>query len=173
MDLKDVIRDVKDFPKPGIVFKDITPLLLRPELFAHTVDRLADFTRQKESDVVLAAEARGYLWGAAVAYKLALPLVIVRKIGKLPHKTISHTYELEYGTDTLEIHEDAIRKGQRVMLVDDLLATGGTIEACAKLVERLDGVIAGCAFVIELSFLKGREKLKDYDVFRIIDFDGE
>ena len=173
MELKDVIRDVKDFPKPGIVFKDITPLLLRPELFAYAFDRLADFTRQKETDVVLAAEARGYLFGSAVAYKLALPLVIVRKTGKLPHKKISHTYELEYGTDTLEIHEDAVRKGQRVMLVDDLLATGGTIQACARLVEKLGGVVAGCAFVIELSFLKGRERLEGYDVFRIIDFDSE
>ena len=173
MNLKDVIRDVKDFPKPGVVFKDITPLLAWPGLFAYAVDRLADFTRQKESDVVLAVEARGYLFGAAVAYKLALPLVIVRKPGKLPHKTISHTYELEYGTDTLEIHEDAIRKGQRVMLLDDLLATGGTIEACAKLVEKLGGVVAGCAFVIELSFLKGRKRLKNYDVFRIIEFESE
>ena len=173
VELKDIIRDVKDFPKPGIVFKDITPLLANPQLFAYAVDRLAAFTRQNESDVVLAAEARGYLFGAAVAYKLGLPLVIVRKPGKLPHKTVSHTYELEYGTDTLEIHEDAIRKGQRVMLVDDLLATGGTIEACAKLVEKSGGVVAGCAFVIELSFLKGRQKIEEYEVFSIIDYESE
>ncbi|KPJ55677.1 MAG: adenine phosphoribosyltransferase [Planctomycetes bacterium DG_58] len=173
MDLKDIIRNIPDFPKPGVVFRDITPLLANPQLFAYAVDRLAAFTQQNESDVVLAAEARGYLFGAAVAYKLGLPLVIVRKPGKLPHKTVSHTYELEYGTDTLEIHEDAIRKGQRVMLVDDLLATGGTIEACAKLVEKLGGVVAGCAFVIELSFLKGREKLTDYAVFSIIDYESE
>jgi len=173
LELRDIVRDVKDFPKPGIVFKDITPLLANPQLFAYVVDRLADFTQQKESDVVLAAEARGYLFGAAVAYKLGLPLVIVRKPGKLPYKTISHTYELEYGTDTLEIHEDAIRKGQRVMLVDDLLATGGTVEACAELVEKLGGVVAGCAFFIELSFLKGRQKLKDYEIFSLVDFESE
>lgn len=173
MDLKDVIRDVKDFPKPGIVFKDITPLLADPALFACAVDRLAAFTAENKSDIVLAAEARGYLFGAAVAYKLALPLVIVRKPGKLPHRTTSHTYELEYGTDTLEIHVDAIGTGQRVMLVDDLLATGGTVEACAKLVEKLGGVVAGCAFVIELSFLKGRQRLKDYKVFSIIDYENE
>lgn len=170
MELKDIIRDVKDFPKPGIVFKDITPLLAHPELFAYAVDKLADFARRNETDVVLAVEARGYVFGAAVAYKLALPLVIVRKPGKLPHETISHTYDLEYGTDTLEIHKDSIRKGQRVMLVDDLLATGGTMEACAKLVKKLGGVVAGCAFVIELSFLKGRQRLKDYKVFSIIDY---
>lgn len=173
VELKDVIRDVKDFPKPGIVFKDITPLLANPQLFAYAVDRLAAFTQQNESDVVLAAEARGYVFGAAVAYKLGLPLVIVRKPGKLPYKTVSHTYELEYGTDTLEIHDDAITKGQRVMLVDDLLATGGTTEACVRLVEKLGGVVAGCAFVIELSFLNGREKLKDYKVFSIIEYESE
>lgn len=173
VELRDIIRDVKDFPKPGIVFKDITPLLANPLLFARAVDELAEFTRRSEADVVLAAEARGYLFGAAIAYKLGLPLVIVRKPGKLPHKTISHTYELEYGTDTLEIHVDAIKKGRRVMLVDDLLATGGTTEACAKLVEKLGGVVAGCAFVIELSFLNGRDKLKDYKVFSIIDYESE
>jgi adenine phosphoribosyltransferase len=173
VELKDIIRDVKDFPKPGIVFKDITPLLAKPDLFGYAVDRLADFARRHETDVVLAAEARGYLFGAAVAYKLGLPLVIVRKPGKLPYETISHTYDLEYGTDTLEIHKDAVRKGQRVMLMDDVLATGGTMEACAKLVQKLGGVVAGCASVIELSFLKGRERLKDYEVFSIIDYKTE
>ena len=173
MELKDFIRDVKDFPKPGIVFKDITPLLASPQVFAYVVDRLAAFTAQRESDVILAADSRGFLFGAAVAYHLGLPLVIVRKPGKLPYKTVSHTYQLEYGTDTLHLHEDAVRKGQRVMIIDDLLATGGTVEACAKLVEKLGGIVSGAGFVIELSFLKGREKLKDYKVFSIIDYTTE
>ena len=170
MELKDIIRDVKDFPKPGIVFKDITPLLANPQLFGYVIERLSAFTSQRESDMVLAAESRGFLFGAAVAYRLGLPLAVVRKPGKLPYETVSHAYDLEYGTDTLEIHKDAIRKGQRVMVIDDLIATGGTLEACAKLVEKLGGIVAGCACVIELSFLKGRERLKDYKVFSIIDY---
>jgi len=173
IDLRSFVRDIPDFPKPGILFKDITPLLANPPLFAYAVDRLARFTAQSETDVVLAAEARGFTFGAAVAYATGLPLVIVRKPGKLPHQTVSHTYDLEYGTDTLQIHSDAIRKGQRVTIIDDLLATGGTVEACAKLVEQLGGVVAACAFVIELSFLKGRDKLKDYRVFSLIDYDTE
>jgi adenine phosphoribosyltransferase len=173
VELKDIIRDVKDFPKPGIVFKDITPLLTKPDLFGYAVDRLADFVMRHETDVVLAAEARGFIFGAAVAYKMGLPLVIVRKPGKLPYETVSHTSNLEYGTDTLQIHKDAVRKGQRVMMMDDVLATGGTMEACAKLVQKLGGVVAGCACVIELSFLKGRERLKDYEVFSIIDYKSE
>jgi adenine phosphoribosyltransferase len=173
MELRDFIRDVKDFPKPGIVFKDITPLLANPQLFAYAVDRLASFASRSEADAVLAAEARGYLFGAAVAYRLELPLVIVRKPGKLPYRTVSYTYELEYGADTLQIHEDAIKKGQRVCLIDDLLATGGTVEACAKLVEKLGGVVAGCAFLIELSFLRGRDRLKDYKIFSLIDYKSE
>ena len=173
MELKDILRTVPDFPKPGINFIDITPLLATPQLFSTTVDRLAAFTQQQQTDLILAAEARGYLFGAAVAYRTRLPLAIVRKPGKLPHATIAHTYDLEYGTDTLELHEDAVTKGQRVMIVDDLLATGGTVEACAKLVEQLGGVVAGCAFVIELSFLAGREKLKDYEVLSLIDYDSE
>ena len=173
MDLKPIIRDVVDFPKPGIVFKDITPLLANPEAFKYAVDRMTEFARKQKTEAVLAAEARGYLFGPGIACNLGVPLLIVRKAGKLPHKTIAHTYVLEYGTDTLEIHEDSIEKGRRVLLVDDLLATGGTIEACAKLVEKLGGVVAGCAFVIELSFLHGRDKLKGYDIFTMIDYEGE
>ena len=173
MDLKEAIRDVVDFPKPGIVFKDITPLLENPEAFRYAIDRMAEFAGKQKAEVILGAEARGYLFAAAVAYKLGLPLIIVRKPGKLPHETIAHTYDLEYGTDTLEIHADAVKDGQRVLLVDDLLATGGTIEACAKLVEKLGGIVAGCAFVIELSFIPGREKLKQYPILTMIDYESE
>ena len=172
-DLGRFIRDVPDFPKKGIVFKDITPLLASPQVYGHVVDRLAAFAQQRESDVVLAPESRGFLFAAAVAYKLGLPLVVVRKPGKLPYRTVSYSYELEYGTDTLTIHEDAIRKGQRVMVIDDVLATGGTAEACAKLVEKLGGVVSCFAFVAELSFLKGRERLKAYKVNALIDYKTE
>jgi len=173
VDLKDAIRSVKDFPKPGIVFRDITTLIADPRAMRYAVDRLADEARARQAEVILAAEARGYIFGAAVAYKLDLPLVIVRKPGKLPGETVSHTYELEYGTDTLEIHTDAIQPGQRVLLVDDLLATGGTIAACASLVEKLGGEVAGAAFVIELSFLNGRSKLAGMPVFTIVDYESE
>jgi adenine phosphoribosyltransferase len=173
VDLKSVIRNVKDFPKPGIVFRDITPLLSDPPAFKYAVDKIADFARGRKADLLLAVEARGFTFGAAVAYKLALPLVVVRKPGKLPYKTVSHTYDLEYGTDTLHIHEDAVGRGKRVLIVDDLLATGGTVQACARLVEKLGGSVAGAAFVIELSFLKGRDKLKGYDVYTIVDYESE
>jgi adenine phosphoribosyltransferase len=173
MELRDLIRDVKDFPKPGIVFKDITPLLAHPQVFEHVVDRLAAFVQQVETDVILAPESRGFLFASAVAYKTALPLVIVRKPGKLPYKTVTYSYALEYGTDTLAIHEDALRKGQRVMIIDDVLATGGTVEACAKLVEKLGGVVSGASFVIELSFLPGRERLKPIKVNALIDYPSE
>ena len=173
VELRDIIRDVPDFPKPGIIFKDITPLLAHPRFFRQAVDKLADFTRESAAEAIVAAEARGYIFGAAVAYKLGLPLIIVRKPGKLPRETISHTYELEYGTDTIEIHEDAIRDGERVMLIDDLLATGGTVRACAELVETLGGVVAGVACVIELSFLDARKMLQDYQVLSIVDYEGE
>ncbi len=173
MELKDFVRDVKDFPKPGIVFKDITPILANPQIFSYIVERLAAFAQQRESDVILAAEARGFLFGAAIAYHAGLPLVVVRKPGKLPYKTVATTYQLEYGSDTLQIHEDAIRKGQRVMIIDDVLATGGTVEACAALVEKLGGVVSGAGFVIELSFLKGRDRLKKYKVQSLIDYASE
>ena len=172
-DLKSVIRNVKDFPKPGIVFRDITTLIADPRAMRYAVDKLAEETTSRHAEAILAAESRGYLFGAGVAYKLGLPLAIVRKPGKLPEATIKHTYELEYGTDTLELHTDAIKRGQRVMLIDDLLATGGTIEACAKLVEKLGGTVAGAAFVIELSFLKGRERLKGMPVYSIVDYESE
>lgn len=173
MDLKKVIRNVKDFPKPGIVFRDITTLIADPSAMCYAVDKLADEVKARRAEAILAAEARGYIFGAAVACKLQLPLVIVRKPGKLPAETISHTYELEYGTDTLEIHTDSIKPGQKIILIDDLLATGGTIAACARLVEQLGGQVVGAAFVIELSFLPGRKMLGNIPVYSIVDYDAE
>ncbi len=172
-DLKQIIRRVKDFPKPGIVFIDITTLIANPEAMRFVVDKLAEETRRRGAEVVLAAEARGYIFGTAVASKLGLPLVIVRKPGKLPAETISHTYDLEYGSDTLEIHTDAVKPGQRVILLDDLLATGGPIAACALLVGTVGGTVVGAAFVIELSFLPGRKKLANIPVYSIVDYESE
>jgi adenine phosphoribosyltransferase len=168
MDLKKCIRDIPGFPKEGIIFKDITTLLKDGPAFAETVNKIADEYKDKKIDVVLSVEARGFLFGAAVAYKMGIGLVPVRKKGKLPHKTHSVTYDLEYGQGTLQIHQDAFSKGARVLIVDDLLATGGTVSAVAGLVEKMGGVIAGIAFVIELLPLKGRDKLKGYPVTSLI-----
>ena len=168
MDLKKHIRDIPGFPKEGIIFKDITTLLKDPKALAQTVDRIANEYKDKKIDVILSIEARGFIFGSAIAYKMGIGMVPVRKKGKLPYKTHSVTYDLEYGQDTLEIHQDAFAKGARVLIVDDLLATGGTVSAVAGLVEKMGGVIAGIAFVIELLPLKGREKLKGYPVTSLI-----
>ena len=168
IDLKKHVRDIPGFPKEGIIFKDITTLLQNGEALAAAVDKIADEYKDKKIDVVLSVEARGFIFGAAVAYKMGIGMVPVRKKGKLPAKTHSITYKLEYGQDTLQIHQDAFAKGARVLIVDDLLATGGTVSAVAELVEKMDGVIAGIAFVIELLPLKGREKLKNYPVTSLI-----
>ncbi len=168
IDLKKHVRDIPGFPKEGVIFKDITTLLQDGTAFAAAVDGIADEYKDKRIDVVLSVEARGFFFGAAVAYKMSLGLVPVRKKGKLPSKTHSVTYDLEYGQDTLQIHQDAFPKGARVLIVDDLLATGGTVSAVAGLVEKMGGVIAGIAFVIELLPLKGREKLKGYPVTSLI-----
>lgn len=168
IDLKKCIRDIPGFPKEGIIFKDITTLLKDGKAFAESVDRIANNYKDKKIDVVLSVEARGFIFGAAVAYKMGVGLVPVRKKGKLPHKTHSVTYDLEYGKDTLQIHQDAFPLGARVLIVDDLLATGGTVSAVAGLVEKMGGVIAGIAFVIELLPLKGREKLKNYQITSLI-----
>jgi adenine phosphoribosyltransferase len=167
-DLKALIRDIPGFPKPGIIFKDITTLLQNPKGFKDAVDRIAEEFRSEKIDVVLSVEARGFIFGGAVACKLGAGLVPVRKKGKLPHKTHAVTYDLEYGTDTLEMHQDAFKKGARVLIVDDLLATGGTVRAVADLVEKMGGKIAGIAFVVELLPLKGREKLKDYKILSLV-----
>lgn len=171
--LADAIRDVADFPKPGIIFKDITPLLADPVAFRQAVDQLAEPFRAGGVEVVVAAEARGFIFGGAVACALGAGFVPVRKPGKLPYETAGETYELEYGTDALEIHTDAIRPGQRVLLLDDLLATGGTMLAMARLVERLGAEVVGIVFLIELDFLKGREKLKDYRLVTLIHYEEE
>ena len=168
IDLKKAIRDIPDFPKKGIIFKDITTLLKEARAFKEAVDTIAGLYKDKKIDTVVSVEARGFFFGAAVAYKLGVGLVPVRKKGKLPFKTHAVTYQLEYGTDTLEIHQDAVKQGDRILVVDDLLATGGTVKAVTELVENMGGKIAGIAFVIELLPLKGREKLKGYELTSLI-----
>jgi adenine phosphoribosyltransferase len=162
------LRDVPDFPKPGIVFKDLTPLLGDVDAFRYTVDAIADHAAGLTVDKVVGIEARGFIFAAAVAYRLGAGLVPVRKAGKLPWKTVTETYALEYGSDSLDIHEDAVTPGDTVYIVDDVLATGGTAAATCKLVERVGGQIAGLAFVVELGFLGGRAKLTDYDILSLI-----
>ncbi len=167
-DLKAKIRDIKDFPTEGILFKDITTLLKDAPAFKYVVDALAERYRSERIDVVVAVESRGFIFGGAVAHQLAAGFVPVRKLGKLPAKTVEVEYELEYGRDALAVHEDAIKPGQRVLAVDDLLATGGTMAATLRLVEQLGGHVAGVAFMIELGFLHGREKLKSYPLHSLI-----
>jgi adenine phosphoribosyltransferase len=171
--IRQAIRDIPDFPKPGIVFRDITPLLCNGRLFAKTIDILAERYQGQKIDAVLGIESRGFIIGAALAYKLGAGFCIVRKPGKLPYDTHSASYELEYGTDTLEIHVDALPAKARVVIADDLIATGGTAAATAQLVEKLGGEVVECAFVIELSFLRGREKLKPYKIFSLVQYDAE
>ena len=168
VDLEAKIRDIPDFPKRGIVFKDIMPLLADPEALHDTVERLAEFAEPRKPDVVLGAEARGFILGAALAYRLGCGFVAARKPGKLPWRTISAKYALEYGFDALELHADAVAHGARVLVHDDLLATGGTAKAKIDLVEQLGGTVVGLAFVIELEFLNGREKLAGYDICSLI-----
>jgi len=169
--LKRLIREIPDFPKPGILFYDITTLLKDKLGFATLIDVLAEHYLNAGIDLVLGMEARGFIFGPAVAYRLNAGFVPVRKPGKLPAPTAKFNYALEYGTNTLEIHKDAIRKGQRVIIVDDLLATGGTADATTKLAASLGAEIAGLGFVVELDFLKGREKLAGYDVFSLLHYD--
>ena len=173
LDLKQTIRSIPDFPKPGIIFRDITTLLQNPAALRQSVDLIAEHFDKGSIDVVVGAEARGFIFGPAVAYRLNAGFVPIRKPGKLPYQTIRATYQLEYGTDTVEMHKDAIKPGQRVLMIDDLLATGGTMAACCKLVQQVGGKIAGCAFVIELSFLKGRDKLLGHEIFSLVDYDSE
>jgi len=172
-DLKQKIRNVQDFPKPGIGFKDITTLIKDAAAFKQSIDTIANQYNPDDIDVIVGIESRGFIFGAALAYKWGKGFVPVRKPGKLPAETIREEYQLEYGSDAVEIHKDAITPGQRVLIIDDLLATGGTVAAAAKLVERLSGNIMGICFLIELSFLKGREKLKRYNVHALIDFEEE
>jgi adenine phosphoribosyltransferase len=168
LDLTDRVRDVPDFPTEGILFKDITPLVADPAYFAETIDRLAEWARPRRPDVILGAEARGFIFGGALAYALECGFVPARKPGKLPWETVQATYDLEYGTDTLELHRDAVGAGNRVIVLDDVLATGGTAKAKVELVEELGGEVVGALFVIELAFLHGRERLTGTDVHALI-----
>ena len=167
-DLAAKVRDVPDFPKPGIVFKDIMPLVADPASFHGTIELLAEWARPRGPDIILGAEARGFIFGGALAYALGCGFVAARKPGKLPWQTVEATYELEYGTDSLQIHSDALEPGQRVIVLDDVLATGGTARAKIDLVEQLGGKVLGALFVIELTFLNGRERLAGYDVHALI-----
>ena len=171
MDLKTMIREIPDFPKPGIGFKDITTVLKDGPAFRETVMQMAAPFRDEGVQAVVGVESRGFILGAPIAYELGCGFVLVRKPGKLPADTLSTSYQLEYGTDTLEIHKDAIEPGQRVLLVDDLLATGGTISAAAELVRRLSGEIVGFSFFVELAFLRGRERLQGYHIHSLVRYD--
>jgi len=170
MDLTAYIRDIPDFPKPGILFKDITPLLAEPKAFQYAIDQFARKYGNDSIQAIAAAEARGFLFAAPLALMMKKPLVPLRKPGKLPHRTHSHAYDLEYGSAELHVHIDAITPGARVLLVDDLLATGGTMVAGCELIRKAGGEVAGCAFLVELRFLGGREKLKPVEVFSLIQY---
>ena len=170
-ELRDCVRDIPDFPKPGVIYKDITPLLSNTEAFRSTIDLIADHFEGTGVDRVLGVEARGFIIAAPVAYRFSAAFVPVRKAGKLPWEIEREEYELEYGTDLLEIHRDAVEPGDRVVIIDDVLATGGTARAKIELAERLGGVVVGALFVIELAFLSGRDKLAGYDVFSLVTYE--
>ncbi len=173
VDLRAHVRDIPDFPKPGILFKDITPLLLDAAALSTAIGDLAAWGRQREVDLVVAAEARGFILGGALARELGVGFVPARKPGKLPHATITAEYLLEYGVDALEMHADALSRGARVLVHDDLLATGGTARALCDLVEDRGGRVVGCAFLVELAFLEGRSRLAPFDVHTLITYDAE
>ena len=170
MNLADYIRDVEDFPIEGIVFKDITPLLQAPRAFRSAVDQMLEQAAPVDYDIIAAPDARGFIFGVPMALRAGVPFVPIRKPGKLPYSTVGYDYELEYGTDRLEMHVDAVPSGQRVLLVDDLLATGGTIRACGELIRKQGGVVAAYSFLIELGFLEGRSKLGDTQVNRVLSY---
>ena len=169
--IKNAIRDIPDFPQKGIIFKDITTLLKDPDLFKKSIDLLDDLIRDRSFDAIVAIESRGFIFGAVLAYKMDLSFVPVRKPGKLPAKVLSEEYSLEYGTDKVEMHADAIKSGSRVLMVDDLLATGGTAKATCRLIERSGAKVEAVLFLVELKFLNGRDLLKDYDVRSLISYD--
>ncbi|MCB9098165.1 MAG: adenine phosphoribosyltransferase [Anaerolineales bacterium] len=171
MDLANTIRSVPDFPIGGILFYDITTLLKNPTALKESIDQLTRYYQDKRIDMVVGIESRGFIFGMPLAYQLGTGFVPIRKPGKLPAETISASYDLEYGSNTLEVHIDAIEKGQRVVIVDDLLATGGTASATCSLIDKLGGEVVGLAFVIELSFLNGRDKLQGYDIFSLLKYD--
>ncbi len=171
MNFKEYITIVDDWPKPGVQFKDITPLMANGKAFKAAVDEITLYAKEKEVDLIVGPEARGFIIGCPVAYQLEVGFIPVRKEGKLPREVIKVDYGLEYGQNVLTIHKDAVKKGQRVLITDDLLATGGTIEATIKLVEQLGGIVVGCAFLIELAYLDGMSKLKDYDVLTLMKYE--
>ena len=173
MDLKQIIRTVPDFPKKGIMFRDITPVLADAAAFRYVIQQFLNYCKGKSINVVASAESRGFIFGSVLAYELGVSFVPLRKPGKLPYRKIRQEFQTEYSTDAFEIHEDAIKKGDKVLIVDDLIATGGTAKAAADLIEKLGGEVAGMAFLIELSFLHGRKKLEGYDVFSIVDYGSE
>ena len=173
MDLKAMIRSVPDFPKKGIVFRDITTLLKDAAAFRESCVKLYEHYKGKHIDIVAGIESRGFIFGAVVAFLLGKGFVPFRKPGKLPAASVSQTYALEYGTDKIEVHKDAIKKGDRVLIIDDLIATGGTVKAACQLVEKLGGKVAGCAFVVELPELGGRKKLGGYEILNLVEFEGD
>jgi adenine phosphoribosyltransferase len=172
-DIKSKIRTIPDWPKKGIMFRDITTLVKDKKAFLDTCQRLYNHYKDKQIDIVAGIESRGFIFGTALAMLLKKGFVPIRKKGKLPAETVTQEYELEYGVDQVEIHKDAVKKGDRVLLVDDLIATGGTMKAACQLIEKCGGVVVGCAYVIELLDLHGREKLKGYDLFHLVDFEGD
>ncbi|AXH99278.1 adenine phosphoribosyltransferase [Sporosarcina sp. PTS2304] len=170
MDLKNFVTIVDDYPKPGVSFKDITTIMDNGEAYKYATDQIVEYAKDLDVDIIVGPEARGFIIGCPVAYALQVGFAPIRKPGKLPRETISVFYDLEYGQDELTIHKDAIKPGQRVLIVDDLLATGGTVGATVELVEKLGGVVVGCAFLIELTYLNGREKLKNHDIRALITY---
>ena len=170
MDLKKYIKDIPDFPEPGVLFRDVTPLLADKDAYQESIRLLSDFAKEKKVDLVVGPEARGFLFGCPVALALNCGFVPVRKPGKLPREVVSQSYDLEYGSNEIQMHSDSIQPGQNVLIVDDLLATGGTVDAAVSLIEKMGGNVVGIAFLIELEALKGRELLKDYDVVSIVKY---
>ena len=170
MDLKKYIKDIPDFPEPGVLFRDVTPLLADKDAYQESIRLLSDFAKEKKVDLVVGPEARGFLFGCPVALALNCGFVPVRKPGKLPREVVSRSYDLEYGSNEIQMHSDSIQPGQNVLIVDDLLATGGTVDAAVSLIEKMGGNVVGIAFLIELEALKGRELLKDYDVYSVLKY---
>lgn len=170
MDLKKYIEDIPDFPEPGVIFRDVTPLLANKEAYQESIRLICDFVKDKKIDLVVGPEARGFLFGCPVALALNCGFVPVRKPGKLPREVVSQSYDLEYGSNEIQMHSDSIQPGQNVLIVDDLLATGGTVEAAITLIEKMGGNVVGAAFLIELEALKGKELLKEYDVYSVLKY---
>ena len=171
--IEEYVRSIPDFPEPGIIFRDVTSVLQDADGLQLAIDSMQDCLKGEEFDVITGLESRGFIFGMPIAYNLHKPFVLVRKAGKLPCETISRTYDLEYGSATIEMHKDSIKPGQKVVIVDDLIATGGSVEAAIKLVEELGGIVVKVVFLMELAGLKGRERLKDYDVASVICYDGK